>query len=256
MKVLAIGDVVSSSGCEHLRRVLPNLKRDRQIDVVVANGENSAVGNGILPKSAQFLLDSGVDVITTGNHVLRRREIYDYLDAGHPVIRPANYHPEAPGQGFFIIDRGTYQVGVLNLQGQVFQEPVENPFACAKRILDEQCAACKLWFVDFHAEATAEKRALGFYLDGRVAALFGTHTHVQTADEQILAKGTGYITDLGMTGPVQSVIGIVPELAVRRMRTNLPVRFESAEGNCQLQGCLFDIDRDSGRCVGIERIQI
>lgn len=255
MNILTIGDVVSTAGCEYLRRVLPNLKKEYRVDVCVANGENSAMGNGILPASADFLLDSGVDVLTGGNHTLRRREFYDYLDSQAPAIRPANLHKSAPGSGLFILDKGNVQVGVINLQGTVFMDNIENPFDCLDRMIKAaREAGCRVILVDFHAEATAEKRALGFYADGRISALFGTHTHVQTADEQILQEGTGYITDLGMTGAIESVLGVTPALAIERMRTNLPVHFKNPDGPCSLSGCLFHVNPKTGKTEQIERI--
>lgn len=256
MKILAIGDVVSSVGCEYLRKVLPDLKKELQADIVIVNGENSATGNGILPQSADWILDSGADVVTGGNHSLRRFEIYDYLDSNKPVIRPANFHKTAPGNGYWVVDKGAYQVGVINLQGLVYLDPLSSPFDTADKIveqLNEQ--GCKIIIIDFHAEATAEKRALGFYLDGKVSAVFGTHTHVQTSDNQVLPLGTGYITDLGMTGPYFSVLGIKPELAIKKIKTNLPVRFENEDGASVLEGCLFEIDIKSGKCLSVTTVR-
>lgn len=251
MKILTIGDVVSSQGCEYLRQELPKLKRELKIDAVIVNGENSAVGNGITPKSADFLLDCGADVITLGNHSLRRREIYDYLDdTNKPIIRPANYHKSAPGRGYFIIDKGSFQIAVINLQGIIYLEPVENPFSVIGAIIDEiKELGVKIIFVDFHAEATSEKRAMGFYLDGKISALFGTHTHVQTSDNQILPLGTGYVTDIGMTGTYYSVLGVDPECIIKKLKTALPVKFENNDGPCVLEGCLFEIDIDTGKTV-------
>ncbi len=256
MKILAIGDVVGNNGCEFLRKKLPRLKKEKNIDLCIVNGENSAQGNGILPQSAAHLLASGADVITTGNHVFRRNEIYDMLDNKEsPVIRPANMHRSANGKGVYIADKGFVQIAVINLIGTAYLENNENPFDCIDRILDE-VSHCKIKLLDFHAESTGEKRALGFYLDGRISAMFGTHTHVQTADEQILPHGTGYITDLGMTGPVQSVLGVTPELAIKKIRTNLPVRFENPDGECKMEGCIFEIDSKTGKTIGVERICI
>lgn len=214
------------------------------------------MGNGMLPASVEHILDSGADLVTGGNHTLKRREFYDYLDENHPVIRPANFHRQAPGRGTAIIDKGRVQVGVINLMGTVYLEALENPFDCAdQKIKELQDAGCRMILVDFHGEATAEKRAMGFYLDGRVSALFGTHTHVQTADAQVLPGGTGYITDLGMSGPVQSVLGIDPALAIEKMRTHLPTRFQNAQGECALEGCLFEIDEQTGLCTGAQAIR-
>lgn len=255
MNILCIGDVVSQPGCDILRRKLSNLKKENKIDVCIVNGENSAVGNGILPGSAEHIFTSGADIITTGNHVYRRREFYDMLDSNEFIVRPANFSRENPGAGYRILDMGRCQVAVINLMGVVYLEPLENPFDCIDRILNTRDVRdCRIKIVDFHAEATAEKRALGYYLDGRVSALFGTHTHVQTADEQILPNGTGYITDLGMTGPIQSVLGVKPELAIEKMRTGMPVRFENSADPSIISGCIFEIDNKTGLSTSVRRI--
>lgn len=256
MNILFIGDVVSAVGVEKLTRTLPRFKKEHRVDVVIVNGENAAVGNGLLPASADLLFAAGADCITGGNHTFRRREIYDYLDASPYCLRPANYKDDAPGKGFCVIDKGFVRVGVVNIMGTVFMEPLENPFDCADRTLSALKDEADFTVVDFHAEATAEKRALGFYLDGRAAAVVGTHTHVQTADEQILPHGTAYITDLGMTGPVQSVLGVTPELAIEKMRTNLPVRFQNSDGECRMQGLLVEIDKKTGKALRVERVSI
>lgn len=255
--ILTIGDVVSESGCAYLQQVLPALKREYKADITVVNGENAAVGNGITPKSARMLLDAGADVITLGNHALRRPEIADFLEE-HPqdIIRPANYHKSAPGVGCTVVDKGRYRVLVANLQGVAFMDNIENPFDAADRI----CAyaaeeGIRNILIDFHAEATGEKKALGYYLDGRISALVGTHTHVQTADEQILPQGTAYISDLGMTGTYYSVLGVEPECIIEKLKTNLPVRFRNAEGMCVLEGCAIEIDEASGRAKSIERFR-
>lgn len=256
MKILAIGDVVSNQGCEYLRENLFALKREYKADLVIVNGENSAVGNGILPQSARFIFDSGADVITLGNHALKRREIYDFLEENEFIIRPANYHKNAPGKGTAILDKGAYKVAVINLQGAVYLDNIENPFdAIEREIAFAKSEGANVIIVDFHAEASSEKRAMGFYLDGRVSAIFGTHTHVQTSDEQILPSGTGYITDIGMTGPYYSVLGVTPENAIEKMKTNLPVRFTNPEGPCVLEGCCFEIDTKSGKTVNVERFR-
>lgn len=256
MKILTIGDIVSKQGCEYLRRELPRLKRELEADLVIANGENSAVGNGILPQSAEYILDSGVDVITLGNHSLRRREIYDYLDSNKPIIRPANYHSSAPGKGYIIVDKGRFQVAVINLQGIVYLDPIENPFSVIDRIVDEiKAQGVKIIIVDMHAEATSEKKAMAFYLDGRVSALFGTHTHTQTSDNQILPKGTGFVTDIGMTGPYYSILGVNPECVIEKLKTGLPVRFTNNDGPCVLEGCLFEIDNTTGKTVNTQLIR-
>ncbi len=256
MRILTIGDIVSRQGCEYLRENIFKLKRELRADLVIANGENSAVGNGILPQSANFIFDSGVDVITLGNHALRRPEISDYLDENEFIIRPANYHPSAPGKGAVYLDKGSVKIAVINLQGAVYLDNIENPFDCIDRELENaENEGANIIIIDFHAEASSEKKALGFYVDGRASVLFGTHTHVQTSDEQILPNGTGYITDLGMTGPYYSVLGVEPERAIRKMKTNLPVRFSNPDGPCTIEGCLFDIDNKTGKTVHIERFR-
>lgn len=256
MKILAIGDIVSKQGCEYFRQTLMKLKKDYNADIVIANGENSAVGNGIQPQSARFIFDSGADVITLGNHALRRPEIADYLDETEFIIRPANYHPSAPGKGMVILDKGYCKVAVINLQGAVYLDNIANPFETIdKEIEKAKAEGASIILIDFHAEASSEKRAMGFYVDGRASALFGTHTHVQTSDEQILPCGTGYITDLGMTGPYYSVLGVAPERAIQKMKTNLPVRFTNADGPCTIEGCFFEIDNKTGKTVHIERFR-
>ena len=252
MRLLAIGDVVGAAGCEMLRRTLGPLRKEHGVDVCIVNGENASEGNGILPASAELLFACGADVITTGNHGLRRREINTVLDENRGIIRPANYHPTAHGVGWYIVDKLRYRVAVVNLQGVIYMDNNENPFECMERILPELDA--KIVVVDFHAEATSEKLAMAYHLDGRASLLFGTHTHVQTADERILPGGLGYITDIGMCGPAESVLGVRPELALRRLRTNLPTRFENAEGPCQLCGILADIDEKTGKTTKISRV--
>ncbi len=255
MRILAIGDVVGAVGCEFLRSRLPELKKNEKIDLVVANGENSATGNGITPESADYLFSSGVDIITGGNHSFRRREAPEMHDEFPFLLRPANY-PErtTPGRGYTLYDMGRIQVGIVNLLGCVYMESLESPFDAADRIIKE--LETRIVIVDFHAEATSEKLALAYYLDGRVSAIFGTHTHVQTADEKILKNGTGYITDVGMTGPDESVLGVESSLVIRKFREKLPVRFETAHGLCRMDCIIFDIDDKSGRTISLKRIQI
>lgn len=200
IKVLCVGDVVGSSGCEKLRDCLSAYKRENNIDICIVNGENSAVGNGMLPRSCDHIFTSGADFITGGNHSLKRREFFDYLDSSDCIVRPANYGDGVWGKGFGIIDKGAYKVGVINLMGRVWLDGFGDPFEYAERIAEELKKETKIIFVDFHAESTSEKKALGYFLDGKVTAVYGTHTHIQTSDAQIMAGGTGYITDLGMTG--------------------------------------------------------
>ncbi len=255
MNILAIGDVVGSVGCKFLRAHLPNLKKIKQIDLVIANGENSADGNGITPASAEYLFSSGVDVITTGNHAFRRRESYDMFDETEYLLRPANFPSGTPGHGLCIVDKGRIRVAVINLMGVVYLENLDCPFATADRLLKTEDLP-RIVLVDFHAEATGEKGALGYYLDGRVSALFGTHTHVQTADERILPAGTAFLTDLGMTGPIESVLGVQPELVIRKSMTKMPVRFDLASGDCHMDGAIFSVDEKTGHTLSVERISI
>lgn len=255
MVVLALGDVVGQPGCDHVRCMLPGLRKRYTADVVIANGENSAEGNGILPASARHLQDSGVDVITTGNHVLRRRQIYDFLDREDTtVLRPANYHPSAPGIGHCIYDAGRFQLCVINLQGVVYMQSLQNPFDCLEQLL--QTVETPNIIVDFHAEATAEKLCLAHHFDGRVSAVVGTHTHVQTADARVMPSGTGYITDLGMCGGENSILGVRSKEAIYKMRTGLPVRFVSDPDDVHLSGMALWIDEQTGRCTEIEAFRM
>ena len=256
MRIMCIGDVVGSVGCNFLRQHLPYFKRQQQIDFVICNGENSADGNGITPKSADHLFTSGVDFITLGNHSFRRKEVFPYLEENQNIIRPANYPSSVtPGRGWAVVDMGYTSVAVVNLMAQQGMDAtLENPFTVADRILKEIDA--KIILVDFHGEMTSEKRAMGFYLDGRVSAVFGTHTHVLTADATVLPNGTGYITDVGMTGVIDSILGVKKEIILRRFTTQLPERFELADGACKLNCVVFDIDRGSGRCTGAQSFEL
>ena len=255
VNILCIGDVVGSQGCQFLRAHLPALKKTKAIDLVIANGENSADGNGITPDSARYLLDSGVDVITTGNHSFRRRESYDLYDSCEVLLRPANYPAAAPGRGLCVVDMGRVQVGVINLMGTAFMESLRCPFETLDSLLKTP-GLPKVVVVDFHAEATGEKRALGFYADGRVTALFGTHTHVPTADGCLLPHHTGYLTDAGMTGPIDSVLGVKPEIIIGKLKTKMPARFEWAKGPCKMDCVLFTAEERTGLCTGVERFSI
>ena len=255
MNILAIGDVVGSIGCRFLREQLPRLKKEKQVDLVIVNGENSADGNGITPASAEFLLSSGADVITTGNHSFRRRESYELYDNCETLLRPANFPVSVPGRGVCVVDLGRVQVAVINLMGTSYMESLDCPFTRADQILSDPSLP-PIRLVDFHAEATGEKGALGYYLDGRVSAVFGTHTHVQTADEQLLPQGTAFLSDLGMTGPIHSVLGVKPELVIQKLRTHMPVRFDLADGACKMEGAIFCIDEKNGNAISVERVQI
>lgn len=255
MNVLCIGDVIGSTGSDFLRRKLPGIRREKDVDVVIVNGENSADTNGITPDSADGLFTAGADCITTGNHCFRRRESYDMFDGDLPVIRPANFPASVPGRGDEIIDLGSRRVRVINLMGIVgMKDTLRCPFETIDELLEQSQE--RFTIVDFHAEATGEKRSLAEYIDGRVSAIFGTHTHVQTADEQILRGGTGFISDAGMTGPIDSCLGVKAELTIRFMRTHMPTRLEYADGPCMLNGVLFRLDDHTGKTLSVERINI
>ncbi len=259
MRILAIGDVCGSIGCEYVRKILPTLKREKQIDMVIINGENSADGNGVTPQSADYLFAVGADVLTGGNHSLRRSEVYTYLDQNDTCLRPHNLKDAENGKGYCLVDFGRVQVAVINLSGKIYLERLgaDCPFAAADELIEKaKNDGAKIIVVDFHAEATSEKRALGFYLDGKVSVFFGTHTHVQTADSQILQNGTGYITDLGMTGPKDSVLGVKKEIIINRLKSNDMSKFELADGECILNGCIFDVENSTGKTTRVERICI
>lgn len=254
-KVLAIGDITGERGVDHLRRHLRALKKEKSVDFVVANGENAA-GNGLLPAHAEEIFAAGADVITLGNHSYGKAQITGFLEESPYILRPANFTGRAPGRGWAVYDLGRVQVGVLNLIGRCDLDfNAENPFTTADRLLKSPDKPTFI-LVDFHAQATSEKLALSYYLDGRVSALWGTHTHVPTADERVCPKGTGYITDLGMTGPIESVLGIRPEQSVEFFLGGLPGRYQTAGGPCKMQGAIFTLDSGTGQCTGVERIEI
>ncbi|MGI6498565.1 MAG: TIGR00282 family metallophosphoesterase [Oscillospiraceae bacterium] len=253
-QILAIGDVVGDAGVQHLTRVLPGLKRLKQIDFVVANGENAA-GLGLLPRQVREMETAGVDVITLGNHSWAKQQIFPLMDTVPHLLRPANVSSRMPGHGSGVFCVGGVAVGVINLIGRCGMDfGPDNPFLAADALLKRMTA--DLVLVDFHAEATSEKLAMAYYLDGRVTALWGTHTHVPTADARVFSKGTGYVTDLGMTGPVESVLGIRPEQSVTTFLGGIAGRYEVASGPCKLEGCLFTVNLETGRCKEVERISI
>jgi 2',3'-cyclic-nucleotide 2'-phosphodiesterase len=257
VRILFIGDIVGRSGREAVSELLPGLKASLCIDFTVANGENAAGGIGITPRIGQELLDVGIDVITTGNHVWDKKEAFDLLASNDRVLRPANYPPGAAGRGARIYEGpGGVDVGVVNLQGRVFMQEIDCPFRRGSELLIDLKQRTPVLLVDFHAEATSEKLALGWYLSQQASAVLGTHTHVQTADERIMEGHTAYITDVGMTGPVDSVIGIKKELSIARFVTQLPQRFEAASGPAALCAVVIDVDEESGAARGIERIAV
>lgn len=256
MRILAIGDVVGDPGCNFLREKLRMIKEEHKIDFVIANGENSANWNGITPSSAKFIFESGVDVITTGNHVFRRYEIFPMLHNEKNLIRPANYPKyTTPGAGVCIREVNGIRICVINLLGVVFLENLACPFGTMESIL-RNIPHSDIIILDFHAEATAEKRSLGFFLDGKISAMFGTHTHVPTADECILPNGTGYITDVGMTGVINSSLGVRYDITIKKMKTKMPVKFECATGKCKLDCVIFDINESTGHTDNVKRLSI
>lgn len=255
IRVLAIGDVVGDSGVEFMARHLRALKQTKGIDFVVVNGENAA-GIGILPEHVTKIFAAGADVITLGNHTYGKQQIVPVLEENRYVLRPANYTSRAPGSGTVIYDCGRYSIRVISLQGRCdLQGNCDNPFTVADRILKEEQKAT-FTLVDFHAEATSEKLAMGYYLDGRISALWGTHTHVQTADEQILPKGTGYITDLGMTGPIVSVLGMPTEQSIENFLGGIRGRHQVAKGACAMHGAIYTLESKTGLCSAVERVDI
>ncbi|MBM4283773.1 MAG: TIGR00282 family metallophosphoesterase [Deltaproteobacteria bacterium] len=254
MNILFIGDIVGSPGRRAVEELLPRLVDQHAIDLVVANGENAAGGVGITPPVAEQLLAMGVDVLTSGNHIWKHKEIIPYLEDTDRLLRPANYPPGTPGRGWTVVETAVGQkAAVVNLEGRVFMNPLECPFRTVDQVLASLPAEVRAVVVDMHAEATSEKLAMGWYLDGRVSAVIGTHTHVQTADARVLPRGTGYITDVGMTGPVDSVIGMKTEVILQRFLTQLPQPFKVASQDVQLQAVVINLDL-AGRCREISRI--
>ena len=256
LNVLAVGDVVGDAGVEYLARHLRELKKLKDVHFTVVNGENAS-GVGILPRQARDIFDAGADVVTLGNHTWNRIQIAEFLERDRYTLRPANYTARVPGRGWGVFEGPQgISIGVMNLIGRCEMDSnFENPFTTADRAL-KRMEGADVVLVDFHAEATSEKGAMGYYLDGRVQALWGTHTHVPTADCQVLPRGLGFVTDLGMTGPAQSVLGIRPEMAINRFLGGLPRRFEPAEGPCKLESVLFSIDVEAGKCLSVERVDI
>lgn len=253
INVLFIGDIVGSNGCDFAEKTVGRLRAQKKLDLVIANGENSADGNGITKASMEHIFRFA-DVITTGNHCFRRKEFTEYYDIRENLLRPANYPDGVVGKGVVTVDMGRYSFAVINLMGTAFMEALNNPYECIDRLLGD--IDTKNILVDFHAEATSEKKAMGFYLSGKVSAVMGTHTHVQTADEAILDGHTAYITDAGMCGAELSVLGVKKELAIEKQRTKCPVRFAESEEAPFFNGVLMQIDEKCGKACGIERLII
>lgn len=252
LKVLCVGDVVGEPGMQHVCRHLRAMRRELQADFVIVNGENASVV-GITPNQAEDIFDAGADVITLGNHAFSKREIVNYLDDHQRILRPVNMAPQLPGAGYGVYESTKGWVGVVNLIGRCNMDyNPDNPFLMMDKLLPK--LDCNVILVEIHAEATSEKLAMGYMLDGKVSAVWGTHTHVPTADVRILPKGTGYVTDLGMTGPQESVLGIRPELSIAKFRGDLTERYRWAEGVTKMEAVLFSIDTASGRCLNVKRV--
>lgn len=255
MRILALGDVVGQVAIEYLADKLWAFRSKEKIDFCVANGENATEIRGISAADAEALLGTGVDLITLGNHAFGMRDVYSYLDANeHCIIRPANYPTDAPGVGYTICDVGGWRVLCINVSGRIYLDPLASPFDTVDRILEREGGRFDVALLDIHAEATSEKLALGRYFDGRVQVLFGTHTHVPTADEQILPHGSGYITDLGMCGPVDGILGTDADAVIHRFRTLMPTRFSVASGAVQAQGVIFDVDESAKKVRSVKRV--
>jgi len=257
MHILFIGDVVGSPGRDMIKNYLPKLKNRYKPTITIINGENAAAGKGITEKIYRQFLDQGVQAITMGNHTWDQKEIYDFIDRAKHLVRPANFPEGTPGQGILYLKVNSVEIAIINLQGRTFLPAIDCPFRKADELIEEAKKRTPFIFVDFHAEATSEKQAMGWYLDGRVSAVVGTHTHVQTADNRILPKGTAYITDVGMTGPYDGILGVERESVIRKFLTQLPARFEiTTNGRNQLSGVIIELNDKTGVAKKIDRILI
>ncbi|KYG34983.1 TIGR00282 family metallophosphoesterase [Alkalihalobacillus trypoxylicola] len=256
MRILFIGDVVGSPGRDMVSEYLPKLKKQLKPTVTIVNGENAASGKGITEKIYKGFMDAGAQAVTLGNHSFDKKEIFNFIDSATHMIRPANYPQGVPGKGYTFVKVNQIEVAIINLMGRTFLPANDCPFQKAEEIIEIAKKRTPYIFVDFHAEATSEKQAMGWFLDGKVTAVVGTHTHVQTADERILHDGTAYITDVGMTGPYDGILGVEKETIIQRFLTNLPARFEVSEGREQLNGVVIDVDPKSGLAKSIQRILI
>ncbi|MBO0722095.1 MAG: TIGR00282 family metallophosphoesterase [Blastocatellia bacterium] len=256
MRVIMIGDTMARSGRRVLEERLHDLRAEREIDFAVANIENAAAGFSITPRIAADLFAAGIDVMTSGNHIFDKKEVLEFIESEPRLLRPANYAPGVPGRGRWVGKVKGVPIAVINLQGRVFMPPSDDPFRSADVQLAALEPAVKIILVDMHAETTSEKIAMGRYLDGRVSVVVGTHTHVQTADEQVFPGGTGYISDLGMTGPHDGVIGMRTEIVIDRFLRGLPIKFEPSEGDIKLNGLIVDIDEDTGHAINLERVSL
>lgn len=257
MKILFIGDVVGSPGRDMVKEYLPKLREKYRPTVTIINGENAAAGKGITEPIYRNFLEWGAQVVTMGNHTWDKKEVFDFIDDANYLIRPANFPENNPGKGIVFLTINDLEVAVINLQGRTFLPAIDDPFTKVDQLIEEAKKRTNIIFIDFHAEATSEKQAFGWYVDGRVSAVVGTHTHTQTADERILPEGTAYITDVGMTGPYDGILGVEREAVLKRFLTSLPVRFEiTKKGRKQLNGVLISINEKTGQAIAIERILI
>jgi metallophosphoesterase (TIGR00282 family) len=256
MNVLMVGDVYGEPGRAAVQKLLPRIKQEHQIDFTVVNVENAAGGFGVTPPLARAFLDQGADVMTSGNHIWDKKDIVDFIAKENLLLRPANYPLGTPGVGYITLKAGPHKVAVMNLMGRVFMHPIDCPFRKADEIIAEVSRDTPVILVDMHAEATSESVAMGWYLNGRVSAVVGTHRHVQTADERVLPGGTAYITDLGLTGPTDGVIGVDRDQIIQRFLTQMPIRFETAKGPVKLHGVVIAIDPETGRASDIRRLSV
>ncbi|WEZ09964.1 TIGR00282 family metallophosphoesterase [Priestia flexa] len=257
MRILFVGDVVGSPGRDMVEEYLPRLKRKYAPGLTIVNGENAASGKGITEKIYRAFLQAGANVVTLGNHAWDKREIFDFIEDAKNLVRPANFPEGTPGKGITYVTYNQYEVAVINLQGRTFMAPLDCPFKKIDELIAQAKQRTPIIFIDFHAETTSEKQAIGWYVDGRVSAVVGTHTHVQTADNRILPQGTAYISDVGMTGPYDGILGMEREAVMKRFLTSLPVRFEvPKEGRTQLSGVIIDLDEKTGQAKKIDRILI
>jgi metallophosphoesterase (TIGR00282 family) len=254
LRVLFVGDIVGNPGRKTAKALIPLVKKEFKVDFCIANGENAAGGSGITYAVAKELYSCGIDVITLGNHTWSKREVLNFIDSDPNIVRPANYPSELPGKGSTVFEGKAGKIGVVNLLGRVFMENVDCPFKAALREIEYLKNFTKVIIVDMHAEATSEKHAVAWYLDGKVSCVLGTHTHVQTSDEKILTCGTGYITDVGMTGPEEGILGVDRNIIIEKFLTYMPIRFEVAKGDVQFNAVVIDIDEKSGRTLSIQRI--
>ncbi len=256
MKILAIGDVVGPLAIEYLASKLRKFVSENRVALTLVNGENASVGNGLARADAEAILAAGADVITGGNHIWQKKDLRDFLDTDSRIIRPANYPSANPGCGYTIADADGYRVLCMNVMGVVYGEPLDDPFATVERILEREDGNYDIAVLDIHAETTSEKMALARYFDGRVNVIYGTHTHVPTADEQVLPRGSGYITDIGMTGPHDSILGVKSECIIYKLTTKLPTRFELAENDMRINGALFELDPSTGIVKEVQRVRL